>query len=169
MTKKANFVKFSENLSLVINTMKKIQLRPLSEKKAGGVNHKTKEINWGEFSTHYSKMAIEFCLDEAKVLNISFMADKVHDNWINAVKQLWAYIDEGYTVKGGYSDEKRASHEAMCVKYDELPYEEKLKDCYVIKDILNNQPTRFMHGHKWADFIWADEYDKDFEKFDIGW
>ena len=149
--------------------MKKVQLQPLNAHKPSGVDHKNMVINWGEFSTHYSKMAIEFCLDEVKVMNISFIADKVHDNWINAVRKLWYYIERGYTVEGGYSLQKRKSHEEMCVKYSELPYEEQLKDCYVIKDILTNNPTRFMHGVKWEDFIYYEDYNKDFEKYDIGW
>ncbi len=155
-------------MSLVIDVKEKTQ-RPLSDNQADGIDYKTKEINWGEFSTHYSKMAIEFCLDEAKILNISFMADKVHDNWVMAVNQLWALIEEGYTVKGGYSDEKRASHKTLCVKYADLPYEEQLKDCYVIKDILTNNPTRLMHGKKWSDFIYFERYNNDFERYDIGW
>lgn len=115
-----------------------------------------KTINWGEFSTVYSEQAI-LSIDSQ---HISEIAERVHAYWIDAVQHLWFLLAEGYEVQGGYTIEKRQSHIQMCVPYDELSMENKLKDCYLIKTLITPE--------KWQE-LGGMPYDYLFNKYNIGW
>jgi len=115
-----------------------------------------KTINWGEFSTVYSEQAI-LSIDSQ---HISEIAERVHAYWIDAVQHLWFLLAEGYEVQGGYTIEKRQSHIQMCVPYDKLSMENKLKDCYVIKTLITPE--------KWQE-LGGMPYDYLFNKYNIGW
>jgi len=114
-------------------------------------------IDWGAFSTVYSLEAILTSEDNA---TMEQLADRIHEFWICAVNELWFLLSEGYEVKGGYTKEKRASHQSMCVPYAELSRENKLKDCYLIKTLVTHK--------KWLE-LGGLAYDYLFEKYDIGW
>ena len=113
-------------------------------------------INWGEFSTVYSEEAIVL-IDSNDIEEI---ANRVHCYWIDAVNQLWYLLSEGYEVKGGYTVEKRQSHQGMCIPYKELSREDQLKDCYLIKTLVT--------AEKWQE-LGGEAYEDDFVRYDIGW
>lgn len=117
-----------------------------------------KVVNWSKFSTSYSLQGLEEGLKHTKELEV--LGSFVHDYWIKGVQKLWAMIDEGFKVEGGYSDEKRASHEAMLVPYLELSREDQLKDLYTIKDLLSTK--------QWLNFG-GEEYEEEFASHNIGW
>jgi hypothetical protein len=75
---------------------------------------------------------------------------------------MWELLedDDFYTFEGGYSAEKRASHNLMRVSYDQLSREDQLKDIYVIKSLLTESEWLQMGG---------DIYEDDFERYNIGW
>ena len=118
----------------------------------------SKEINWGKFSSAYSLKGLEEGLRHTE--DLEELGDWVHYYWIQGLKALWKALDNGYSVKGGYSEEKRRSHEAMTVPYSELSREDQLKDIYTIKDLLTAEMWGLLNGY---------EYEDDFEKYDIGW
>ena len=122
----------------------------------------SKEIDWGKFSSDYSLKGLQAGLEILDWWNsdIEELADWVHVYWIQGLKALWKALDNGYTVKGGYSEEKRRSHEAMMVNYKDLSREDQLKDIYTIKDLLRPKYWGLLDGY---------EYEADFEKYNIGW
>ena len=114
-------------------------------------------INWGAFSTVYSKNA----LDSIYYSNdIEAIAERIHNYWMDAVSHLWFLLAEGYEVEGGYTKEKRASHQSMCVPYDELSRDDKLKDAFLIKTLVDEK--------RWLE-LGGQPYDYLFEKYNIGW
>jgi hypothetical protein len=140
-------------LSLVTSVMK-ISLKTIDRKTVGNGD----EINWGKFSTLYSVQGLN---DGLKVTtDLNELAEFVHNAWIVGVNHLWELLENGYTVKGGYSKEKRLSHVAMCTPYEWLSREDQLKDIYTIKDILNKKDWVKLGGNF---------YEKDFIKYNIGW
>ena len=118
----------------------------------------SKEINWGKFSSAYSLKGLQAGMKHTD--DLEELADWVHHYWVKGLKDLWLAIDNGYTVKGGYSEEKRKSHKAMMVDYKDLSREDQLKDIYTIKDLLTPMVWGLLDGY---------EYEDDFIKYNIGW
>lgn len=134
-----------------------------------GVDPVSKQIDWGKFSTYHSTQAVIYCLNEIKVISPEYIADKIHDNWMTALLEMWDMVDnQGYNVKGGYSTEKRESHKKMLVPFEELDTENKLKDIYVLKDILENHRTKEIR-HTWKELDRTGYYEPLFKKYNIGW
>jgi len=114
-------------------------------------------INWGEFSTVYSKKALDSIYYSK---DIEAIAERIHNYWMDAVAHLWYLLAEGYEVEGGYTKEKRASHLGMLIPYDELSRDDKLKDAFLIKTLVSEK--------KWLE-LGGQPYDYLFEKYNIGW
>ncbi len=141
-------------MPLVTYVMKKIIIKDfLTDNK-----EESKVIDWGKFSTAYSLEGLQQGLRHTD--DLEELADWVHYYWIQGLKALWKALENGYSVKGGYSEEKRRSHEAMTVPYSELSREDQLKDIYTIKDLLTPMVWGLLDGY---------EYEADFIKYDIGW
>ena len=115
-----------------------------------------KIINWDEFSTIYSVKAI----NQSNSNSISDIAIEVHDYWIKSVYHLWKLLDDGYEVNGGYTKEKRLSHQSLLIPYNKLDIRNKLKDCFVIKKAVSNERWIDMKGYR---------YDRLFKKYEINW
>ena len=110
-------------------------------------------INWGAFSTVYSKKA----LDSIYYSNdIEAIAERIHNYWMDAVSHLWYLLAEGYEVEGGYT--KRAS--LNVIPYDELTRDDKLKDAFLIKTLVSEE--------RWLE-LGGQPYDYLFKKYNIGW
>jgi len=150
--KNGNFQKILENLPLVIS-MKAINKDFLTDNKEG-----SKEINWGKFSSAYSLEGLQAGLKHTN--DLEELGDWVHHYWVKGLKDLWNALERGYSVAGGYSEEKRESHRAMMIPYSELSREDQLKDIYTIKDLLTTEMWGLLDGY---------EYEEEFEKWDIGW
>ena len=152
----------AENLSLVIY-VKEITQRLVSEIEAASKKEKNyRVINWGQMSTEWSLLGLVDGL-EAGDTALEALAEWVHAYWVACLENMWELLaeDDGfYTFEGGYSDEKRASHNLMRVSYDQLSREDQLKDLYVIKTLLTEDEWLQMGG---------DIYEVDFERYDIGW
>ena len=118
----------------------------------------SKVIDWGKFSSAYSLEGLQAGMKHTE--DLEELADWVHHYWVKGLKALWKALENGYTVKGGYSEEKRRSHEAMTVLYSELSREDQLKDIYTIKDLLTPMMWGLLDGY---------EYEADFERYNIGW
>ena len=118
-------------------------------------------INWGQMSTEWSLLGLIDGL-EAGDTDLEDLAEWVHAYWVACLENMWELLedDDFYTFEGGYSDEKRASHNLMRVSYDQLSREDQLKDIYVIKSLLLEDEWLQMGG---------DIYEDDFERYDIGW
>ena len=114
-------------------------------------------INWGAFSTVYSKKALDSIYYSK---DIEAIAERIHNYWMDAVAHLWYLLAEGYEVEGGYTKEKRASHLGMLIPYDELSRDDKLKDAFLIKTLVSEK--------KWLE-LGGQPYDYLFEKYNIGW
>ena len=69
----------------------------------------SKEIDWGKFSSDYSLKGLKAGLELLDWWNsdIEELADWVHVYWVQGLKALWKALENGYSVKGGYSEEKR--------------------------------------------------------------
>lgn len=143
-----------QNLSLVISMEQKNHNR---DRKLVGAR---KTVNWSKMSTSYSKFGVETALEEG--LSLEQMGERVHDNWMIAVSKLWFMIDVmNYSVEGGYTAEKRASHETMCVEYANLPRDEQLKDLFVAKTLLSESD--------WKRLSEGTDVEREFEERNIGW
>jgi len=118
----------------------------------------SKVIDWGKFSSAYSLEGLQQGLRHTD--DLEELGDWVHYYWVQGLRALWVAIDNGYSVKGGYSEEKRRSHEAMTVRYKDLSREDQLKDIYTIKDLLTPIAWGLLDGY---------EYEADFERYNIGW
>lgn len=114
-------------------------------------------INWGAFSTVYSKKALDSIYYSK---DIEAIAERIHNYWMDAVAHLWYLLAEGYEVEGGYTKEKRKSHQGMLVPYDELSRDDKLKDAFLIKTLVDDK--------KWIE-LGGQPYDYLFQKYNIGW
>jgi len=152
----------ADNLSLVIS-VKEIKQRLVSElnaiSKADNNDTKIDEINWGVFSTRFSLEGLIDGLDHTT--DLEDLAEWVHAYWVACLEYTWELIEDGeYHIIGGYTDEKRASHNLMRVSFDQLSREDQLKDIYVIKSLLTES--------EWLD-MGGDIYEDDFERYDIGW
>ena len=138
-------------MSLVIS-MKDKKVLPTDNKEVSA------PINWGEFSTLFSKQGLDYGLEVTN--DLEELADHVHRAWILGVNHLWSLLEEGHIVEGGYSKEKRLSHVAMCTPYQWLSREDQLKDIYTIKDILSKKEWLKLGG---------EFYESEFLKYNIGW
>ena len=114
-------------------------------------------INWGDFSTVYSKKALESIYYSN---DIEAIAERIHNYWMDAVAHLWYLLAEGYEVEGGYTKEKRASHLSMLIPYDELTTDDQLKDAFLIKTLVSEE--------RWLE-LGGEPYDYLFQKYNIGW
>ena len=132
--------------------MKKFK-KPSDRKTVG-----TSKINWGKFSTEFSKAGLIEGLKNTS--DLETLGAYVHEAWIEAVKTLWHLIDEGYEVEGGYTQEKKLSHVSMVCPFEWLSREDQLKDIYTIKDILTHS--------KWVQ-LGGEFYEQDFKTYNIGW
>jgi len=121
-------------------------------------NKEVSKINWAEFSSDYSLRGLQEGLKVTE--DLEELADWVHSYWVEGLKALWIELDNGATVEGGYSEEKRASHKLMMVSYSELSREDQLKDIYTIKDLLTPMAWGLLDGY---------EYENEFQKYNIGW
>jgi hypothetical protein len=116
-------------------------------------------VDWSKFSTSYSLQGYLTGKDLG-FSDLEELGDCVHRYWIKGVEALWSMIDAGYTVEGGYPDEKRKSHSELCIPYQELSRENQLKDIYVIKQLVDESTWKELGG---------EEYEDEFVKYDIGW
>lgn len=116
-------------------------------------------VDWSLFSSSYSLQGY-LTGKELGLSDLEELADCVHRYWIKGVNALWEMIELGYEVDGGYPDEKRKSHESMCIPYEELSREDQLKDIYTIKQLVDDTTWQELGG---------EEYENEFVKYDIGW
>lgn len=141
--------------------MKQTQQRLVSELKAISTADTTTndKINWGNFSTKFSLEGLIDGLDHTT--DLEELAEWVHAYWVACLEYMWELIEDGeYALQGGYTNQKRASHNSMRVSYNELSREDQLKDIFVIKTLLTKDEWLLLDG---------DFFEDEFKEHGVGW
>ena len=86
-------------------------------------------MKWGEFSTLYSIKAI----DKAREydLDLHDTGQLIHDYWILAQIIAEKQLDYTNPFLLDYTTEKAEAHQAMLKPYNELSFDDKVKDLYL--------------------------------------
>lgn len=142
--------------------------------------YSTGQINWGEYSSHFSKEAIisnykyyEYCIycrgygslyhdcngSTEIIRDVETLADLIHRNWCHALQITRYLLDLGFELDG-QSYEKTDSQHHLLIDYKDLERVEQLKDIYCIKTLT---------PEIWNQHYKTDQLLKDFESNNINW